>query len=104
MSHSVVQSSPPDTPLEIPNAQSSPAKLPKPIDVAPAPVSPVRRRVSVKKVLNNMVSRVTGQSGYTPVATIQSEVHTVTRKPVTQQVPGPARHPKKLQRKAPPVS
>ncbi|KAK9314525.1 hypothetical protein V1524DRAFT_137534 [Lipomyces starkeyi] len=104
LSHSVVQSSPPDTRLEVPNAQSSPAKLPKPIDVGPAPTSPVRRRVSVKKVLNNMVSRVTGQSGYTPVATIQNEVHSVTRKPVTQQVPGPAHHPKKLQRKAPPVS
>ncbi|KAK9488355.1 hypothetical protein V1527DRAFT_166621 [Lipomyces starkeyi] len=104
LSHSVVQSSPPYTPLEVPNVQSSPAKLPKPIDVAPSPASPVRRRVSVKKVLNNMVSRVTGQSGYTPVATIQHEVHTVTRKPVTQQVPGPAHHPKKLQRKAPPVS
>ncbi|KAK9355701.1 hypothetical protein V1523DRAFT_423905 [Lipomyces doorenjongii] len=104
LSHSVLQSSPPDTPLEVPNAQSSPTKLPKPIEVNPVPASPLRRRVSVKKVLNNMVSRVTGQSGYTHVATNQNEVHTVTRKPVTQQVPGPAHHPKKLQRKAPPVS
>ncbi|KAK9375729.1 uncharacterized protein V1513DRAFT_430703 [Lipomyces chichibuensis] len=104
-SHSIVlSSSPPDTPLEVLNPQPSPAKLPKTTDVASAPTSPLRRRVSVKKVLNNMVSRVTGQSGYTPVATISNTVHTVSRKPVNRQDPRPVHHKKKLQRKAPPAS